>query len=136
MVEDKFERDEEVIKAELEGIKEKVEEEMIVWKGYEFITSSGKKVYSVSLTIEKAERLFEGLKAWTGSQRDFYFRYVNPLKLCDIVDARKEVKRLKELNKKKGDAKRLEKAKAKEEMLEKEIAYEKAMEEESEKQND
>ena len=133
MVEDSFERDEEQIKAQLEGIKENVEEQMIVWKGYGFITSSGKKVQSVSLTPKKAEQLFEGLKEFDGSQRDFYFRYVNPYKLCEDLDPRAEIKRMKELEKVKIGKTRLEREKKREEKLKLQEEAELEKEERSEK---
>jgi len=82
----------------LEQGRETKEVEMIFWKGYEFVTASRKKIYSVCLTSEKAGRLFEGLKEWTGSQRDFYFEYVNPLKLCEDAlkpfNKKRETKRI------------------------------------------
>lgn len=46
--------------------------ETIKWKGFG---------YSVNLSRDKANELWEKFKAWTGSQKEFYFKFVNKAQL-------------------------------------------------------
>ena len=58
----------------------------MIWRGYEHPAAGLARfqliIYSIELTAEKAAELWERFKQWEGSQKDFYFRFVNPFKLC------------------------------------------------------
>ena len=57
---------------------------MIKWRGYEFTEHGIKKHYSITLPKEKMKQLHKQLKKWEGSQKEFYFTFVNPSRLVEI----------------------------------------------------
>ena len=63
-------------------------EKGVVWRGYEHAATGIARMqlvrYSIELSEEKFNELYATLKEWKGSQKDFYFKYVNPFKLCEL----------------------------------------------------
>ena len=68
----------------------------VIWRGYQHFTQGFARKqltsYSIELTAEKAAKLWAKLKEWTGSQQDFYFKYVNPFRIRgELTEPRKRV---------------------------------------------
>jgi len=61
--------------------------EMGVWRGYtERRKDSPRRTrYSVPVDNEKLEILWKKFKEWKGSQREFYFKFVNKLAIMEPV---------------------------------------------------
>jgi hypothetical protein len=47
---------------------------------WNFTRTGENKIYSIELTEGRFNRLWESFQEWTGSQEDFYFKFVNPLR--------------------------------------------------------
>ena len=47
---------------------------------WNFTRTGENKIYSIILTGRKFNELWEEFQKWTGSQEDFYFKFVNPLR--------------------------------------------------------
>ncbi len=54
----------------------------IRWEAYEFVKNGLKFVYSMPMSEEKLNNLWNEFKKWEGSQEEFYFQYVNPMKFA------------------------------------------------------
>lgn len=56
----------------------------ITWEGYEFSRGSKNLVYSKHMTYERFRELMTLFRSFHGSQQEFYFRFVNPLRTVRI----------------------------------------------------
>lgn len=65
-------------------MEQEIEQEMVEWRGYEFTDHQNAMIHSICLSEKRCEKLMEELKKYEGSQREFYFEYVNPLRLTKI----------------------------------------------------
>jgi len=54
---------------------------MVFWKGY--YSYYLKRSYIKEMDDKKFDLLWKKFKEYKGSQRDFYFTYVNPMKLLE-----------------------------------------------------
>lgn len=63
-------------------------EKRCVWRGYQHTAAGVARFqeisHSIELTEEKFNELYAAFKEWKGSQKDFYFKYVNPFKLREL----------------------------------------------------
>ncbi len=74
------------IKKHFETIQNRFEEEAIIWKGYTFQDVKNKKAYITLVSKTRFKELWEKFESWKGSQKDFYFRFVNRMKSFETVE--------------------------------------------------
>lgn len=58
---------------------------MVEWVGYAHRERGVNMIYSVELDDFEFNRLWDKFKSWKGSQEDFYFRHVNPMKIQHMI---------------------------------------------------
>ena len=58
--------------------------EEVVWRGYR--TRDNNKRFSVTIPRERFQKLWQDFKNWKKTQREFYFKFVNPYKFTEIEE--------------------------------------------------
>ena len=60
----------------------------VTWRGYSHLPAGVARhieiTYHIELSEERAAELWKELKNWTGSQKEFYFKFVNKTGLCEM----------------------------------------------------
>ena len=61
------------------------------WRGYEEKDNVGKIIrkYHIEISEERFNELWQKFKTWKGSQRDFYFKFVNIYKIKEVKEVKK-----------------------------------------------
>jgi len=67
--------------------------EFIEWKGFEFIKRGRRKIYSIFIEKSRAMNLLHELSLYSGTQREFYFLFVNPLKQSKFMESEENDRR-------------------------------------------
>jgi len=75
-------------------INDDTKKEVGIWAGYTEVDRNTKLRYSVEIPIEKFEELWEKLQNWKGSQKEFYFKFVNALKIREVVNTQRGKRRI------------------------------------------
>jgi hypothetical protein len=57
----------------------------MIWRGYRFNKLGRTVCYQKELTEEQFNDLWEKFKEWEGSQKEFYFKYVNRRRKTEVI---------------------------------------------------
>lgn len=57
----------------------------MIWSGYRLNKLGRTMCYQIELTEEQFNNLWEKFKEWKGSQKDFYFKYVNTRRKTEVI---------------------------------------------------